>query len=318
LHNLGMVLLTHEGTTKEVRQARIARAQGSILEATRLLDGLRSEFPEVPSYREELAIVYKNLGVLGEGWKQFDRAVASLGEARKLADQLVTEAPKVPKYRVLAAEVDQKMSYSRSQLGEVDQALQYAREAIEQLASLKPTDADLPSYLAACLGRASFQLAKVLALKQDWAGAREAAVRAESYHRQARKAGPESPIYRKDLLNDLAVLALIRLELHDVAGAARDAEEMPRIGPDDPFSYIQAAVSLIRCAAKDPGQEGRFYDRAMELLTVAVTRHLVDPSKLDQKALDPLRDREDFRRLRQFREIPAIEARRTTAQTHSR
>src|SRR5262249_26236122 len=94
-------------------------------------------------------------------------------------------------------------------------------------------------------------------------------------------------------------LAFIRAKLGDAAGAARDAEELPRILPDNPDSYVQAAFFLIQCAGASPGQKADFYDRAMNVLREAGNGHKYDRRALDNPELTPLRDPEDFQRLRQ-------------------
>jgi hypothetical protein len=80
---------------------------------------------------------------------------------------------------------------------------------------------------------------------------------------------------------------------------------LPRILPENPQSYIQAAVLLVQCARVSPEQKSHFYDRAMRILRDGVNRHQLDRGLLDQPQMAPLKDREDFRRLRQT-PMPAV------------
>jgi hypothetical protein len=87
---------------------------------------------------------------------------------------------------------------------------------------------------------------------------------------------------------------LIRLELRDVAGAAKEAEELPRLRPDHPESYVQAVRLLVRCAERSPDQRAHFHDRAIDLLGRAVNQRKLDRKLLDHPGLKALRDRDDF------------------------
>ena len=77
-----------------------------------------------------------------------------------------------------------------------------------------------------------------------------------------------------------------------------EVEELPRLWPDNPDSYAQAAWFLIQCAEVSPDRRVDYYDRAVHILAQGVNRETLDRKALDQPALQPLRQREDFRRLR--------------------
>ena len=285
--------------TASQQKTRTARGMESIETAKVLLEGLEREFPEVPQYREELAAVYTNLGLIAKNKAQYPEAVVDLRRARDLSDPLVAEFPTVPKYRVQSAEIDRLLAANLLAPGDAVRAEEYARNAIEQLTKLAGQYPETPSYLVASLGRAEWQLAKVLMRTNRIDAALAAAEMALGHHREALKSSPESPRYRQNLWEDELVLSIIRLTHRDVAGAASDAEELPRIRPDNPDSYVQAASLLVKCAAASPEQQVLFHDRAMTVLGEGVNHGRLDPRALDQSDLNPLRGREDFRRLRQ-------------------
>jgi tetratricopeptide (TPR) repeat protein len=304
-HNLGQVLLKpREGMTAPERKTRAAEGWALIQKAKERLEGLGDEFPEVPQYREELASVYANLGMIEQKREQYPQAVADLELARGLADRLVAEFPTVPKYRVQAAEVDRLLaSYLRAP-GDAARAEEYARASIRQLTELAGQYPEMPSYLAAAIGRSECQLAKVLMRTNRVDAALAAAESAAGHHRTALKSSPESPKYRQNLWEDQLALSMIRLKHGDAAGAAADAEDLPVIWTDNPDSYLQAAFLLVQCAEASPEQKAHLYDRAMKVLGEGVSQGILDPRRIDQPRLGPLHDREDFRRLRQTPPTP--------------
>jgi hypothetical protein len=147
-------------------------------------------------------------------------------------------------------------------------------------------------------------LAQALEPRKDLEGARSAAEQAAGYHRRALESSPESPKYRRYLWEDYYALAWIRLKLRDSAGAAKDAEELPRIWPENPKSYVLAAWFLVQGAQASPEQGSDHYDRAIHLLRMGVDQQKLDRKWLDDPLLGALRDREDFRRLRQTPKPP--------------
>ena len=225
--------------------------------------------------------------------------MVDLQRARDLSDQLVAEFPTIPKHRVQSAEIDRLLAANLRAPGDAVRAEEHARHSIEQLTKLAGQYPETPSYLVASLGRAEWQLAKVLMRTNQIAAALAAAELALGHHREALKSSPESPRYRQNLWDDESALSMIRLKHRDVAGAARDAEELPGISPDNPDSYVQAASLLVQCAGVSPEQKDFFHDRAMKVLGEGVNHGRLDRRLLDLPGLNPLRDREDFRRLRQ-------------------
>jgi tetratricopeptide (TPR) repeat protein len=299
-HNLGTLLLGRaEGAEGADQKSLIAQGLESLRMARDLLKDLRREFTEVPQYREELAHVYANLGEVELGLKQYAQAMDDLLQAEGLTDQLVAESPNVPKHRLQSSRVCQLLSRTALSQKDAARAVAYADKSIEQLTSLKRLYPDLPSFVGGSLGRADLRSAQALQARDQTDGAREALERAIGYHRAALRSSPESPKYRRYLWDDLTARSLMRLAHRDVEGAARDAEELPRLLPDNPNSYLQAALLLVQCAERSPDRRASFHDRAMNVLREGVDKHQLDRKQLDNPHLKALGDREDFRRLRQ-------------------
>jgi hypothetical protein len=120
------------------------------------------------------------------------------------------------------------------------------------------------------------------------------------YHRQALDLSPENIQYRANLHDAVGVSSIILRELGETAMAAKAAEELPRLLPQNLKSYYIAASLLTKCqkASKDKGQD--YGLRAVRVLRQAAENRLINDSKgLDFPDFAPLKERDDFRRLRQ-------------------
>jgi tetratricopeptide (TPR) repeat protein len=308
--------------TLEIREAaKNAQAAGSsakIQSARMVFERLREEFPEVPSYREELAKVCTFLGRL-----ERDKAgQADLERALGLASELADRYPNVPKYRMLPADVCRALAENLLARNDATAAESFARKSIAQLDTLKSRYAKMPEYLNVALGRSFYQWAKTLVA--DVALARSAARetggydkahsavnQAVLYHQAALESSPESPRYRQWLWDDYDYETLILLQLatieadaqarrRHIEGAADNAEQLPRVLPDRSQSYLRAARFLVQCAHASGDQGGKYFDRAVNVLKKGVEHGVIREAKdLDNRALDPLNSRDDFQKLRQ-------------------
>ena len=132
-----------------------------------------------------------------------------------------------------------------------------------------------------------------------------------SLPRGGARSAPESPRYRDYLWEDYVhespiLLGRAKIE-RDVPtrrrlieDAAKDADRLVGILPDDADSYVQAATFLVKCG-QTAGDQGRDYlDRAMKVLKKGVAIAVIrEPADLDYRTLDVLKSREDFQKLRQ-------------------
>src|SRR5262249_51916055 len=108
-----------------------------------------------------------------------------------------------------------------------------------------------------------------------------------------------STTYRRDLWYAYFDYLLLRIPPHlrEVEAVARDAEELPRLWPDNADSYTQAAWVLIQCAKAAPDRKDELHGRATRVLAPGVDQGKLDRRRLEQRHFDVLRDRADFRRL---------------------
>jgi eukaryotic-like serine/threonine-protein kinase len=281
--------LISSGRTDEV-SAHLHRAQ-------KLLQTLAAEFPDVPQYPLELASVEYNLGLLAAKTLHPDQAVASYKESVRLLEELKQRFPKTPAYRM-------KLAVSQVALGETfpieSQAL--LKRALEEQSTLLAEYPNVPEYQLN-VGRAHYQLGLLL-VKSDPAQAVQQAEMAKSLHADVLKAQPESELALKCSLEDRLLLGNALIAVGRLPDAMAAAEELPALRPADPAIYIHAVGLLLNCAKSCADNEvGRrqaedSLARAVGIIRKAIhSKAIRSKTKLDLPEFDPLRNRDDFKRL---------------------
>jgi tetratricopeptide (TPR) repeat protein len=159
---------------------------------------------------------------------------------------------------------------------------------------------EIPEY-AAVLGRDYYKMGRILAGRGDWAGAVRFLDRAIAHHRAVAAADPANPTFRSYLGDDFFVLAFTRVKQQNHAAAAKAAEQLPRLLPHDFQRYGDAAAILVECAeaAGDDQERAESYlGRAVKVLVRAADLGLIaTPKRLDDRAFNQIRERNDFKRL---------------------
>ena len=92
----------------------------------------------------------------------------------------------------------------------------------------------------------------------------------------------------------------IRVHLGQHERVAAAAEQLPRVSPNDRVEYLRAAQFLAKCvllAGTDPVLKEMYGRRAVEMLRQAFARGFKEARELQAPAFDPLRHREDFKKL---------------------
>jgi hypothetical protein len=279
------------------------------------LEKLSQAFPRVPQYRQELAAVYLNLGRIAPMGTQSARAQADLKRTRDLCKELVDQSQPVPDLRLDLAIADLELASCLGHNLEAPRpagessssaAIEHSdllaaqesaiREAIEQLNMLGEGESGLPDYANVHLGRAYCQLAKRLILGNKPDEARSAAEQAIHYNQAALELRPEN---RRYLWEDYVIFSLILLKFPDqTERAAQAALELPRLLPQEPDSYIRAALLLARCAGASKDQAHDYGGEAVQLLKNAVEKGLIhDAKQLDPSRFSILKHRDDFKEL---------------------
>jgi tetratricopeptide (TPR) repeat protein len=116
--------------------------------------------------------------------------------------------------------------------------------------------------------------------------------------RRALELNPENGDYRSNLHELIADSAIILLELGHTAMAAKAAEELPRLRPQDLNSYYRAAILLTDCLTASKDESEDYGGRAVGVLQQAVNRGLIKEKKqLNHTEFRPLKLRDDFDKL---------------------
>jgi hypothetical protein len=158
--------------------------------------------------------------------------------------------------------------------------------------------------------KADLDQARLYQQQRNWAAAKKLLLERQPHYRAALKADPNNASYRRFNLELLAALTAVHAGLLEQEDAIRTAESCRDLGLPAPVAAYNAACCVSLCipiVAKheklDANQRkvaAQFYgDQAMKLLRDAVNKSLqgaYSNMKRDTD-LDPLRQREDFKKL---------------------
>jgi tetratricopeptide (TPR) repeat protein len=249
------------------RTGRLREAEEAFRAALALQKQLVAEFPKVAERRSELAVSHSNLGILLRQTGRPREAEEALCAARDHFGRLLADFPAVPHYR---------------------------------------------GQLAITLGK----LALLKGDSRDYASARQLLEQARPHHLAALQANPKNQPFRDAYSIHLARVAEVFLGLGDHEKAADAAEELSRFACDPATDSYDASCFASRCVplvmkdarlteAKRQELARGYADRAMTLLRRAVQQGFKDSAHMKKDTdLDPLRARDDFRKLLQ--ELEAV------------
>jgi eukaryotic-like serine/threonine-protein kinase len=280
-----------------VRVSHRDEASQLLRRAQDLLKTLAVEFPSVPQYALELASVEYNLGLLGRP-DHPEQALASYQEAARLFGSLARRFPGTPAYRMRLAVVQAGIAdvQGQSHPAEAEAAL---AKALEDLSALLREYPGVSEYQRNA-GRSHYLLARLLQERKP-AEALRHAEEAGALLKQVLQAYPDSESDRRLLIEDHVALTLALIAAGRLTDAVTAAEQLPAIWPSDRESVLHAAGLLIRCgkAGDGKGQED-CCARAVGVLREAVRTGVIrSRSTLDLPVLDPLSERDDFKKLRE-------------------
>ena len=297
-NNLGILLLGK----------RPAEARELLKQASSLLDELRAEFPTVAAYRQELASIDSNLGLLAEALGRTAEAREAYSRAIAILKGLAEESPETSAHRQRAAvgmvQLHLLDNPSTAQGADPDATLRLVNEALEIQEKLVSEFPDAPDF-ADQLGASLHRLAKWHFDRKDCSAAVRCSTRAVERLDAVVLAFPERVVYRSHLGQVLDLKARACLQLLDVEQAAVAAERMPEVRLDHLVTHLKAAALLVECVAKartgGQGESASAYEqRAIRVLSRAVDRGLLTvPKTLDAPEFELLRGRPDFHNLRE-------------------
>jgi eukaryotic-like serine/threonine-protein kinase len=293
---------------------RATEAEAAYREAVVLLQPLVTDYPMAVDFRAVLAHAYNNLGAVLRQTRPKE-AEAAYREGLGLRQKLVADFPDWPEYRF-------QLAQSHYNLGLLLNVMQRPREAEEawreslvhyqKLANDHPSQPKFRHQLAGC----HFSLGLVLAATNRPKEAQEACREAIALLRKLVADFPSSVLYRSDLAGVLEEFGeLLSKTGHgpeERAAYEEGATVLEHLVKDFPTNAkrpFNAACLLCRCvtlAEKDAqlAETERkelaqsYADRAMEMLRQAVARGYKDAAHMKKDTdLDPLRAREDFKKL---------------------
>jgi serine/threonine protein kinase len=299
-NNLG-VLLENTGRVKE--------AEAAYADALATRKQLAADFPTRPEFRSELAMSHNNLGVLlSETTDRVNEAEKAYAEALAIQRPLAADFPRRREFR-------EELTRSQINLGNLLKATGRAKEAeaayADALATRKQLAADFPDQtdFRNDVAHTFDLLAELCNQRRDFKEAKGHLEGALPHHLAALKANPRNPVYRQSFRSHLTVLVHAHAGLQDRAAAVQAAAKLRDLGSDSADNAYDAALALAYCipvvkkdnqldAAKRQAAEQFYADEAMKMLRDAVAKGYrnVEHMKKD-KAFDPLRDLEDFKKL---------------------
>jgi serine/threonine protein kinase len=293
-NNFANVLL--EKKQREQAAVALLRAQG-------LLRKLKSEFSEVAQYAMELATVENTLGRLAAQTKKPRDTVAAFRESVRLLESLRSRFPAAPAYRLRLA--ISLVSLNEALIAEAPaEAEAGLKRAIDDLDALVTQYPGVPEYERA-LGRAHYQLARVLLVRKHGPEALIQAGSARKLQQQVKTAYPDSDRDSGALAETQALITLALIDIGRLAEAAAAAVQIQVIRPVDPSAHLTTASLLIHCAEKAVHTAdglpfaANCLNRAVETLSDGVRDKIIRfRSMLNIDELRALHDRDDFKKLR--------------------
>jgi serine/threonine-protein kinase len=298
-HNLGALLRN---------TSRIPEAEAECRQALRIARELAADQPDVADFREMVARVHRGLGDLLMAARRPTEAEAEYRQALAGHRAVVRESPGDAFTREELAKDHAALGLLFPRAGRPEEAEAEYRRALavrQELAEVRPKVADHRDDLASAhtdlgdLARSRGRAADALGAYARAVALRERLVREE----------PRFPSYRSHLAASLRRRGLARADGGDPAGAMADTrralELYDGLPSRTPAETFEAACSRAALAGS-PGSGPVESDRAMDLLRSAVPIGYRDPEVYrTEAALDPLRDRKDFRLLMMDLTMPA-------------
>ncbi len=298
-HNLGNLFYA----TRQFKEAEAA-----LTEALAIRKQLADDFPVRTEFRAELARGHYALAATLDATGRRKAAETEYAEALALRKQLVADFPNRPEFR-------QSLARSHSSLGNVFGATRRFKEAeaaylnalaiCNQLAAEFPNVPDHRFELAATLGN----LATLASDQRDFANAKRLLEEAVPHHQATLQITPRNAEYRRLYLKNFFLMIQTCAALSSQADALQTAERLRDVGWDPPADAYDGACRLALCISvvehelqgdqERRKQQARFYaDQAMTMLRAAFARGYTDAAHMKQdKDLDALRDRDDFKKL---------------------
>ncbi len=274
--HLGRLLMTKREFGEAETEMRAGRG---------VLVKLAAEFPAVPTFRAQLAVTNGELGLLLADLKKVDAAAAEYKAGIAIQEKLIAEQPKATNYQV-------EMAGSCCNLGELLRAngrpadsLEWFDKAVKELTPLVQNANEDP-------------LAKPFLFNSHW---RRGLARGQvgkhadavaDWDRVLALVDPSDRLpFRVERMASLAAAA-------KVAEAVAEADALLKRAGWSGDQFVQFAATYAVASGSVEGKAGEYATKAVGLLTEATKKGFKDASRLKaDKQFDPLRDRDDFKKL---------------------
>jgi serine/threonine protein kinase/Tfp pilus assembly protein PilF len=282
---------------------------------------LAEDFPDRPKYRKSLAGSHNNLGIVLRHLGRQPEAEEQDRMALAIYEKLADDFPALPEYHAALARFYTNMGIHLAGAGKRGEAEKQYRRALaiyEKLADEFPTmppgrqDFIKTDYYLHGLATTHNNLGILLHDLGKWVEAEEQYRLALPIHKKLAVGSPAVPLHRQELARCHIRLVLPLLGL----GKPAEAEEQYRLALPilEKLTAEFSAVPVVRqglaaewydfaciyavVSGKVADKRQEYADRAMELLHQAVQAGWKDAGRMKRdRELDPLRGREDFKKL---------------------
>jgi serine/threonine protein kinase/tetratricopeptide (TPR) repeat protein len=262
-----------------------SEAEAAYRKALAIQERITADFPAVPVYRKDLARTHNSLGNLLAGRGKRSEAEEQLRKALAIQEKLAAEFPTVPEYQ---AELGAGYLYFGTLFstgGRPSESLEWFDRAIRTLTAVYEQDRrfglvrqDL-RYTHMRRAEAYDRLQKYDEAVKDWSRAIELSSNEEQ---------PTPRIKR----------ATSWVNGGQIARAIAEVAELTRSSNWNAEQWYDLACIYAIASGKIADKKQAYADRAMEMLTKALTAGYKDMAHLKQdEDLDSLRNRDDFKKL---------------------
>jgi tetratricopeptide (TPR) repeat protein len=286
-----------------------AAAESPVREALGVLAGLAADYPAVPDYRHEVVRAQINLGIIYGRLDRADAAVSAHRDAASSALRLADDFPTVTEYRLQLARVRLALGVDLAVGGKPKEAEAVLADAVPVWEKLHADNPNSPTNVGGLVHTLA-RLGMAIETQKDYPRARTILERAE----KLRAASPQLLARDPDgsIAERYVLLFLPRtfVNLGDHVGASPYADRLAALaGPEGADNGYNAGCYLARCstlASKDEtiptetrsALATEYAGRAVKHLQAAVSRGFRDQKVFATDTdLNPLRDRDDFKKL---------------------
>jgi serine/threonine protein kinase/tetratricopeptide (TPR) repeat protein len=297
---------------------RFKEAETAFIEAGGIFKQLAADFPSRPEFRWGLAMSHDNLGNVLNTTGRRKEAEKARTDALPIFKQLAADFPTAREFRQDLALCHNNLGSLLSETGrpkEGETAYSDALAIYKQLVADFPNQPDLRISVARSCGN----LARLCNKREDFKAAKTYLEQGMPHFQAALQANSRNLAYRELFRKDVQVLVVANAGLQDQAAALEAARKLRDLGWDPPREAYYAGHALAMCipiveknqaldATKRQAAVQFYGDETMKMLRDAAAKGFTygGHSQRDP-VLDPLRDREDFKKL-----LPELQKNSTT------